>query len=162
MVCSTTSPIWCPSDDRLKNANVSRFRAVVESDWGAKIPDFPSLYRWSVDHPDRFWTSFRDFAGIRGEDWGGGTLDNGDDMPRARWFPDTRLNYTENLLRRRDETDALVFWGEGRVRRRWSHRQLHDQGAQTYRPHDPPNRRTSGRSDGYGQIRGCGSDLLHL
>ena len=47
-------------------------------------------------------------------------------MPGARWFPQARLNYAENLLRRRDDTDALVFWGEDKVRWRLSWRELHD------------------------------------
>ncbi len=47
-------------------------------------------------------------------------------MPGARFFPDARLNFAENLLRRNDDGDALVFWGEDKVRRRMSWRQLHD------------------------------------
>jgi acetoacetyl-CoA synthetase len=48
-------------------------------------------------------------------------------MPGARWFPGARLSFAENLLRRRDESDAIVFWGEDRVRRRISWAQLQDQ-----------------------------------
>jgi acetoacetyl-CoA synthetase len=47
-------------------------------------------------------------------------------MPGAEFFPDARLNFAENLLRRRDERDALVFQGEGRVRRRMTFRELYD------------------------------------
>jgi acetoacetyl-CoA synthetase len=49
-------------------------------------------------------------------------------MPGAKWFPDARLNFAQNLLERRapsDAGDALVFWGEDKVRRRMTHRQLH-------------------------------------
>ena len=56
-----------------------------------------------------------------------------DRMPGARWFPEARLNFSENLLRRRDDADAIVFWGEDRVRRRLSHRQLYDQVARVAR-----------------------------
>src|SRR5207237_690543 len=51
-------------------------------------------------------------------------LIDGDRMPGARWFPDASLNYAQNLLERRrpdDHDDALVFWGEDKVRRRISH-----------------------------------------
>src|SRR2546425_12312105 len=47
-------------------------------------------------------------------------------MPGALWFPDARLNFAENLLRTRDHRDAIVFWGEDRVKRRLSHRNLYD------------------------------------
>jgi acetoacetyl-CoA synthetase len=46
-------------------------------------------------------------------------------MPGAKWFPEARLNFAENLLRRRDRSDALVFWGEDKVQRRMSHAELH-------------------------------------
>ncbi len=49
-------------------------------------------------------------------------------MPGAAWYPEARLNFAQNLLERRstdDNGDALVFWGEDKVRRRLSHAQLH-------------------------------------
>jgi len=51
-----------------------------------------------------------------------------DRMPGAHWFPDARLNFAQNLLERRradDDGDALVFWGEDKVRRAVSHAELH-------------------------------------
>ena len=48
-------------------------------------------------------------------------------MPGARWFPDARLNFAENLLARRaadDAGDALVFRGEDKLVRRVSHAEL--------------------------------------
>ena len=47
-------------------------------------------------------------------------------MPGAKWFPDGRLNFAQNLLRSRDDADAIVFWGEDRIRKRLSGRQLYD------------------------------------
>ena len=43
----------------------------------------------------------------------------------ARWFPEARLNYAENLLHNRDDGLALVFWGEDKVRRQLSHAALY-------------------------------------
>ena len=37
-------------------------------------------------------------------------------MPGARFFPDARLNFAENLLRRTGDGDALVFRGEDKRR----------------------------------------------
>jgi acetoacetyl-CoA synthetase len=51
-------------------------------------------------------------------------------MPGAHWFPDARLNFAENLLRRRDDGDALIFWGEDKVRRCVSYKALYDQVSQ--------------------------------
>ena len=49
-------------------------------------------------------------------DVGGVALDL-ERMPGARWFPQARLNFAENLLRRRDAAPALIFRGEDRVQR---------------------------------------------
>jgi acetoacetyl-CoA synthetase len=50
-----------------------------------------------------------------------------DKMPGVRWYPDARLNFAENLLRRRDDSPALVFHGEDQVVRELSFAELHDQ-----------------------------------
>jgi acetoacetyl-CoA synthetase len=46
-------------------------------------------------------------------------------MPGARFFPEAKLNFAENLMRRRDDHDAIVFWGEDKVKRRLTYRELH-------------------------------------
>jgi acetoacetyl-CoA synthetase len=97
----------------------------VESDWNITIADFASLYRFSIDETEKFWQSFKDYAGVIAETWGTVVLEHGDCMPGARWFPGARLNFAENLLKRRDDDDALIFRGEDRVRRRMSYAELH-------------------------------------
>jgi acetoacetyl-CoA synthetase len=66
-----------------------------------------------------------DFCEVTGQK-GARTLVDADRMPGAKWFPEGKLNFAENLLRRRDAADAIVFWGEDRVRRKLSHRNLYD------------------------------------
>ena len=46
-------------------------------------------------------------------------------MPGAQWFPEAKLNFARNLLREPDDSDAIVFWGEDRVKRRYTRKQLH-------------------------------------
>ena len=121
------APLWQPSQDRIARANVTRFTDALEDDWNVAIRDFPALYAFSVTEKEKFWQSLRDFAGLAAEAWGEVVLADADRMPGARWFPDARLNIAENLLRRRDDADAIVFRGEGGVRRRLSWRALYDQ-----------------------------------
>src|SRR5438046_422248 len=48
-------------------------------------------------------------------------------MHGALWFPDSRLNFAENLLKVRfvdESSDAFVFWGEDKVKRRVSNAEL--------------------------------------
>src|SRR5579872_202213 len=86
--------------------------------------DFAGLYRWSLDRPEAFWRSVWDFCTVIGEP-GKRPFEHLDEMPGAHWFPDARLNFAENLLRSRDDSDAIVFWGEDKVRRRLSNAELY-------------------------------------
>jgi acetoacetyl-CoA synthetase len=120
------TPLWQPSAQQVKEANLTRFRDEVNRRWGAGLADYAALYRWSIERPDRFWRSMWDFGGVIAESAGETTLIDGNKMPGARFFPEATLNFAENLLRRRDGGDAIVFWGEDKVKRRLSHAELYD------------------------------------
>ena len=86
--------------------------------------DYAALHHWSISEPAAFWSALWDYGAIIGERRGP-VLAHGERMPGAEWFPEARLNYAENLLRYRDEADALVFRGENRVYRTLSHNALY-------------------------------------
>ncbi len=48
-------------------------------------------------------------------------------MPGARWFPDARLNFAENMLRYRDDREALIFRSETGLNSTLTYRQLYRQ-----------------------------------
>ena len=85
------------------------------------LPDrAPMVHRFSIEEMEKFYLSLWDFCGVIAETRGERVLVDGDRMPGARFFPDARLNYAENLLRRRDDGPALLFRAEDRVRREMS------------------------------------------
>ena len=120
------APLWSPSEDKIEAANITAFRKFLGERYTIDLPDYSSLWQFSIDRMEDFWTGFWDFAGIRAETRGERVLVNGDKMPGATFFPDARMNFAENLLRRRDDTDAIVFWAEDKVKRRMSWRELYD------------------------------------
>src|SRR5205807_594914 len=95
-------PLWRPTQARIERANVTRFAREAIREWDLALNDYPSFYRWSADHPGQFWPSLWKFCGVRASAQGRQALADGDRMPGARWFPGARLNFAENLLRRRD------------------------------------------------------------
>ncbi len=120
-------PLWTPSPARIEAANMTRFMRWLESRYDLTLPDYAALYAWSVTERERFWVAVWDFCAVRAATRGETVLINGDRMPGAHWFPEARLNYAENLLRYcqpGDAADALVFWGEDRVKRRVSRGEL--------------------------------------
>jgi acetoacetyl-CoA synthetase len=118
-------PLWQPSQARIAGANVTAFARAAIREWGLKFNTYPEFYQWSVDAPEQFWISLWQYAGVKARTRGERVLVHGERMPGARWFPDARLNFAENLLRRRDRADAIVFWGEDKNEQRLSHAQLY-------------------------------------
>ncbi|MDX1567232.1 MAG: acetoacetate--CoA ligase, partial [Longimicrobiales bacterium] len=118
----TPEPLWSPSSQRVAEAAITRFRNRVEERGGRTLPTYADLHDWSIARPEAFWREVWSFCGVVGD----GPGDAGDlhAMPGARWFPDARLNFAENLLKHGGDADALVFWGEDRVRRRMSRDEL--------------------------------------
>jgi acetoacetyl-CoA synthetase len=110
--------MWTPSAERAAQTAMARFMRQV----GAA--DYAALHRWSVERSEEFWKSLWDFCGVIGEQHGPVLVD-GERMPGAKWFPQARLNFAQNLLRRRDGAEALVFWGEDRIKRRMTYKQLY-------------------------------------
>jgi acetoacetyl-CoA synthetase len=120
-------PLWEPSPERVAAANLVAFMRRVRAEWGVECATYDELYEWSVSQPERFWRSVWSFCGVIGEGPGERGLLDGERMPGARWFPDARLNFAENLLRRRDRGTAIVFWGEERVRSSVTFAELYDE-----------------------------------
>ena len=117
-------PMWMPSAQRVAGAQVTRFMKLANERHGLALADFAQLHRWSVDKPDDFWTLLWDFGGVRSEARGKVVIADREKMPGARFFPDAKLNFARNLLRRDDDADAIVFWGEDKVQRRLTWREL--------------------------------------
>ncbi len=109
-------PLWQPSPDRVRNASLTAFMREAHAKWGITAQDYAALHRWSVTQPGEFWQSVWSFCGVIGDGHEGPALVDGNRMPGARWFPGAKLNFAENLLRRRDRSTAIVFWSEDRLK----------------------------------------------
>jgi acetoacetyl-CoA synthetase len=133
-----TKPIWAPSAERIGRANMTAFLQWVRQrrPAGAEaVSDFSALYRWSVERPESFWPEVWRFCGVVAEEQPGkdpwdsvvlGLDRMGPPDPELgpRWFGGARLNFAENLLRYRDEREALVFWNERGRGRALTYREL--------------------------------------
>ncbi|MDB4892236.1 MAG: acsA [Gemmatimonadetes bacterium] len=136
-----TKPIWTPAPADVERANITRFiRDAVRPLGGAaaEVVDSPSLYAWSIAEPEQFWPAVWRFCNVIADDRGGAApwddvLTGGDRMAPPdptlgpRWFIGAKLNFAENLLRRRDDGDAIVSWNEQGFKRRMSFAELADE-----------------------------------
>ena len=125
------SPLWTPSPERVAAADVTAFRGWLAAERGVVFDDVAALWRWSVDDIEAFWAALWRYGGVIASRGWNDVLVDGDRMPGARWFTGARLNYAENLLRRRDDAPAMIFRGENGARRELSHAALYARVAQT-------------------------------
>ena len=125
-----TEPIWSPGPARRQTANIRRFIELARMELDPAIRDYWSLHRYSVAHPAEFWRAVWEFCEIQGSP-GDRVVEDFDRMPGARWFPGARLNFAENLLRFRDDQDALLFRSETGETARYSYAELYRAVAQT-------------------------------
>ena len=102
-------PLWSPSAADVAWSHLDAFRRRTGH------ADYAALHAWSVASPEIFWRELWDFAEIVGER-GNVTVQHLDRMPGADWFPDARINFAENLLRRCDDTTALIYRDESGAR----------------------------------------------
>ncbi len=130
MTHDISRPLWTPSDSRIAASHILAF---------AKAQGFPDtvtyddLHHWSVTEIAAFWSAFWDYAGVIGEK-GAVVLTDGDRMPHgqagAKFFPQARLNWAENMLKRRDhqspEAVAIIFRDELARERQITYKELSD------------------------------------
>ncbi len=110
------SPLWQPDPDRAAQSQMHAFMEAASLRAGRRLADYRALHRWSIEAPAAFWRLVWETCGVIGEP-GEKTFEPGARMQDARFFPDARLNFAENLLRRRDEATAIVAWNECGERR---------------------------------------------
>ena len=104
--------IWQPSNESKKSSNLSRFIELVNQRYSQSIKtEYQDIWNWSVNNIESFWSLIWDFTEIKGIK-GTKISENLGLMPGAKFFPEAKLNYAENLLRTPDGTIAVEEFRE--------------------------------------------------
>ncbi|OQP84431.1 acetoacetate--CoA ligase [Rhizobium rhizosphaerae] len=117
------APLWVPSPESIAAAPLTRLMAHCAERHRVHFADVDAFQAWSVADRASFWEAVWDFCGVIGEKGETLLIDEGH-MTEARFFPQARLNFAENLLRGQGEGDAILFRGEDKAEARWSHDRL--------------------------------------
>ncbi len=126
-----SKPLWEPSAERIKQANMTRFIEFVNQRYDQNFKEYAQLYHWSVTQIPDFWAAIWEFGGVKASQPYTQVVDDVTKMPGAKWFSGARLNFAENLLRYRDSYPALVFTGENGSQKRMTYAELYAAVART-------------------------------
>jgi len=110
--------LWQPNQADIGALSIVQFRQWVNSEYQLELADFHAFHRWSVTHRGEFWDAVRRFCGVKlNHNDGAPILVDSDRIQGASWYPESTLNFAENLLfggkhSRQDSDEAIVFHGE--------------------------------------------------
>ena len=101
------SPIWIPSNEKIKNSLMYKFMKECSEDFKSYF----DLHSWSINNLEDFWANFWRFSDIKYSKNYNSVLEN-PVMPGAKWFSGSELNYAQNLLKGDPDQIAIISIGE--------------------------------------------------
>lgn len=128
-----SAKLWEPSQSRIDKTLLRAFMVRAEREYGLTLPSYDAVWEWSVKAPAEFWSLVWKFCDVQAEGSVGTALNFDGALLDAKFFPQERLNFAQNMLRRRGPEVAIIFHAENGKRRELSWDDLHDQVARTSR-----------------------------
>ena len=102
------------------------FARKAEKRFNLELRDYDAIHKWSTDSPKEFWTHAWDYLGVVGSK-GSQVLTHGESFQDAVFFSDSSINVAENLLRRNDQNQAIIWFSETGDSLDLTWAELHDQ-----------------------------------
>ena len=107
-----TNYLWKINQEKLNRTNLALYSNFLKHNYKVSAGnDFNKIWKWSVDNPKFFWKSIWDFTKAKGKP-GNILLQKSDIFYKNKFFPDATLNYAENILRKNNTDEAIIFKSE--------------------------------------------------
>jgi acetoacetyl-CoA synthetase len=100
--------LWKPSEQKKQDSLLEDFSKFVNFD---SNHNFKSLWEWSVKNKEEFWSKFWDYSKIIG-DKGKEVIRKNKIFNETKFFPDSKINYAENILKKKTNDCAINFLSE--------------------------------------------------
>ncbi|MBM9576432.1 acetoacetate--CoA ligase [Leptospira sp. 201903070] len=116
--------LWAPSSQQIESSNLIRYQKFLKEKKGLSFANFEELRSWSVEDVGAFWESIWNFSSFVHSKTYEIAYKKGENFTDSLFFPGAKLNFAENLLRRKDSFPALIYRGEDGSRRELSYAEL--------------------------------------
>ena len=104
--------LWKINKAKLNKTNIALYRNFLRKNYKTNLDNnFNSLWKWSIANTDIFWKSVWEFTRVKGF-LGSTLLEESKTFFKNKFFPDSKLNYAENLLKKNNKDPAIIFKSE--------------------------------------------------
>jgi len=100
--------LWQPTEKKVQESILENFVKFVNFESNKEFKDF---WKWSVTSPEIFWSKFWDYSKIVG-DKGQEVIRKNKVFNKTKFFPDSKVNYSENILKKKTNDIAINFLSE--------------------------------------------------
>ena len=118
--------LWKPSLEKIKKTNLIDFQKKINNKYKIKINNYIDLYNWSINNLEKFWEEVWIYSRIIHSKPPSKIIKTDRNIWDTKWFVGSKLNYAENLLRKRNDNVAIYFFGEDKVEEKITFNQLFD------------------------------------
>ena len=119
--------LWQPTETEFSKTDLFHFKSVLEKKYQQIFSNYFDLWKWSNQNQELFWSEIWDQFEVIGNK-GSLVVKNKEDFLNSEWFPDSKINYAQNLLKfissENNSKVILEFWGEDQVKMNFTGQQL--------------------------------------
>jgi acetoacetyl-CoA synthetase len=116
--------LWKISKKNLEKTNIILYSKFVEKNYKINFSnDFNKLWQWSINNPKDFWKSIWCFTKVKGN-LGKKILEQSNIFYKNKFFPDSKINYAQNLLKKNNIDPAIIFKSENGYKEKLSWKDL--------------------------------------
>ena len=106
----SNEPLWSPTPEAIENSQLTAWaRWLKQQGIGPDSEQYDDLWAWSTEEPEQFWQSIWDYFDVLHDGEPKAVLSS-HEMPGAKWFEGTSLNYAEHIFRDRDPEKVAAYW----------------------------------------------------
>ena len=113
--------LWVATSSIKANSNLYNYEKFISKKFNQEFnQEYRKILSWSIENLDNFWNTIWDYCkvkGIKGKE----KIKKSNIFYRNIFLPNSKLNFAENLLSKKDNTKAITFISENgfREERNW-------------------------------------------
>ena len=117
--------LWKASNELKNKSNLSSFQKFLKKKYNLKFDkNFLDIHKWSVQNSELFWNAIWDYSNVLGEKKSECKFNK--QIFKSKFLVNSKLNFAENLLTKRDNSKAITFISENGFKEKISWKNLYN------------------------------------